>query len=191
MILASLLSSSKYIIVNKDLIRILGLNEAIILGELCSEYTYWENKNQLQNDEYFFSTRENIEKNTGINPHFQRAAMRNLEEKGILISKRMGIPCRKYYKINENVVIEYLKKAKNLDNIPVVNEMNDKQETRCIPNNLPDEFQDNNVVNINNNNIINNIINNKENTKEFKNKINRNFDQRDYPTGFFDNLYAN
>ena len=35
MILASLLSSSKYIIVNKDLIKILGLNESVILGELC------------------------------------------------------------------------------------------------------------------------------------------------------------
>ena len=40
MILASLLSSSKYIIVNKDLIKILGLNESVILGELCSEYHY-------------------------------------------------------------------------------------------------------------------------------------------------------
>lgn len=41
MILSSLLSSSKYIIINKDLIKILCLNEAVILGELCSEYTYW------------------------------------------------------------------------------------------------------------------------------------------------------
>ncbi|MBO6233060.1 MAG: hypothetical protein J6N78_03255, partial [Clostridia bacterium] len=78
MILASLLSSSKYIIVNKDLIKILGLNEAVILGELCSEYTYWENNNQLINNEYFYSTRENIENNTGINAHYQRAAIKNL-----------------------------------------------------------------------------------------------------------------
>ena len=47
MILASLLASSKYIIVNKDLIQILGLNEAVILGELCSEYSYWANTQKL------------------------------------------------------------------------------------------------------------------------------------------------
>ena len=37
-ILMSLLSNSGYIIVNKEIIRKIGLHEAIILGELCSEY---------------------------------------------------------------------------------------------------------------------------------------------------------
>lgn len=96
MILASLLSSSKYIIVNKDLIKILGLNESVILGELCSEYTYWENTNQLMDDGYFYSTRENIENNTGINAHYQRIAMKNLEQKGIISLKKMGINKNNY-----------------------------------------------------------------------------------------------
>lgn len=166
MILASLLSSSKYIIVNKDLIKMLGLNEAIILGELCSEYSYWESVNQLVDDGYFYSTRENIENNTGINAHFQRIAMKNLEEKGILTSKKMGIPCKKYYKIDENAVIEYLKKAKIIDNIPVVHQVNDKTETENSTSNLVDEFQGNDNVNLNNNNINNKTINNKEHTHE-------------------------
>ena len=131
MILSSLLSSSKYIIVNKDLIKTLGLNEAVILGELCSEYTYWENNNQLVNNEFFYSTREKIENNTGNNAHFQRIAIKNLEQKDILTLKRMGIPCKTYYKINESVVVEYLKKAK----IPVVHEMNDKEKTSSITSN--------------------------------------------------------
>ena len=80
MVLSSLLASSKYIIVNKDLIQSLGLNEAIILGELCSDFAYWESINQLDNN-YFYSTRDNIYKNTGINAHFQRIAIKNLEEK--------------------------------------------------------------------------------------------------------------
>ena len=164
MILASLLSSSKYIIVNKDLIKMLGLNEAIILGELCSEYSYWESVNQLVDDGYFYSTRENIENNTGINAHFQRIAMKNLEEKGILTSKKMGIPCKKYYKIDENAVIEYLKKAKIIDNVPVVHEVIDKTETEIPTSNLVDEFQGKDNVDLNNNNINNKIINNNEHT---------------------------
>ena len=157
MILSSLLSSSKYIIVNKDLIKVLGLHEAVILGELCSEYSYWESVNQLVQNEYFYSTRENIEKNTGINAHFQRVAMKNLEEKNIIISKRMGIPCKKYYKINETKVIEYLKKAKIIVDSPDVHEMNDKANTISIPNNLSKELQEGNDMDTNNNN-----INNKE-----------------------------
>ena len=160
MILASLLASSKYIIVNKDLIKILGLNEAVIIGELCSEYTYWENTNQLMDGEYFYSTRENIEKNTGINAHFQRIAMKNLEQKGIITLKKMGIPCKMYYKINENAVIEYLKMAK----YPVVHEVNNKEYISCTTSNSPDEPQDVNNMNTNNNNINNKKNNNEEHT---------------------------
>ena len=166
MILASLLSSSKYIIVNKDLIKMLGLNEAIILGELCSEYSYWESVNQLVDDGYFYSTRENIENNTGINAHFQRIAMKNLEEKGILTSKKMGIPCKKYYKIDENSVIEYLQKAKIIANVPVVHEVNDKEETQISTSNLTDELHGENNMDINNNNINNKTINNKKHSHE-------------------------
>lgn len=166
MILASLLSSSKYIIVNKDLIKILGLNEAIILGELCSEYTYWESTNQLVDNGYFYSTRENIENNTGINAHFQRIAMKNLEEKGILKTKKKGIPCKKYYKINEDAVIEYLQKAKILGKCPVVHEVNDKAETQLTSSDKTNELQDEQDIDINNNNINNKINNNEEHTHE-------------------------
>lgn len=158
MILSSLLSSSKYIIVNKDLIKILGLHEAIILGELCSEYSYWENVNQLVDNEYFYSTRENIEKNTGINAHYQKAAFKNLEEKQIIYSKKMGIPCKKYYKLNEIKIIEYLKMAK----LPVGNEVINKKETSSLTSTTPDNMQDENEMPINNNN----INNNKEHTHE-------------------------
>lgn len=161
MILASLLASSKYIIVNKDLIQILGLNEAIILGELCSEYSYWANINKLEDNEYFYSTRENIQKNTGITPHFQRIAMKNLEEKGIIYTKKKGIPCKTYYKIDEVKVIEYLKKTQLFPENPVVDEMNDKTLTEQTTSTQQEEQQDINEVDINNNN-----INNKKNNKE-------------------------
>jgi hypothetical protein len=41
-----LLASRNYITVNKDLIQALGLEEAIILGELASEYSFWERTRQ-------------------------------------------------------------------------------------------------------------------------------------------------
>lgn len=153
MVLSSLLASSKYIIVNKDLIHTVGLNEAIILGELCSEYSYWESINQLEENEYFYSTRGNIQKNTGINSHFQRIAIKNLEDKKIISIKKMGIPCKNYYKINEDKIIEYLKKAK----LSVVHEMNNKNYTKNISSQSLDVKQDINNVDIKNNN-----INNKE-----------------------------
>ena len=38
----NVLTNKGYIIVNKILIRKLGLECAILIGELCSEYSYWE-----------------------------------------------------------------------------------------------------------------------------------------------------
>lgn len=38
--LIDLLSNTGYIIVNKEIIKKIGLHEAILLGELCSEYIY-------------------------------------------------------------------------------------------------------------------------------------------------------
>lgn len=152
MILASLLASSKYIIVNKDLIQILGLNEAVILGELCSEYTYWANREQLDDNEYFYSTRENLENNTGITPHFQRIALKNLEEKEIVTTKKKGIPCKTYYKIDEMKVIEYLKKARIISKSLDINEVNDKILTKETTSQKSEYQQDINEVDINNNN---------------------------------------
>ena len=107
MILASLLASSKYIIVNKDLIQILGLNEAIILGELCSEYSYWEKHNKLENG-FFYSTRENIFNNTGISSYYQRKAIAKLVQKKIIIEKYEGIPQKRWYTLNFDKLYEIL-----------------------------------------------------------------------------------
>ena len=60
-----------------QLMKALGLHEAILLGELCSEFVYWNKENKLQNG-FFYSTRENIEKETTLSPHQQRQAITNL-----------------------------------------------------------------------------------------------------------------
>lgn len=81
MILASLLSNSKYIIVNKDLLKMLGLNESVILGELCSEYSHWESIDQLEDAVYFYSTRENIKKISASMIIFKELQRRILKKK--------------------------------------------------------------------------------------------------------------
>ena len=83
-ILINLLANNGYIIVNKAIIKKIGLHEAIILGELCSEYAYWEKNNKLDNG-YFYSTRENIEENTGLTPYQQRISLAKLEKMGIVL----------------------------------------------------------------------------------------------------------
>lgn len=96
--IAKLLSTDGYIQVNKALIKKIGLHEAIIIGELCAEYNYWEERNKLV-DDMFYSTRENIENNTGLNDHYQRKAIAKLKELGILEVTKKGLPAVNFYKI--------------------------------------------------------------------------------------------
>lgn len=105
--ISKLLSNDGFIVVNKSLIRELGLHEAIIIGELCSEYNYWEKCNKLD-DGMFYSTRDNIEYNTGLNEHYQRKALATLKEKEIISVIKKGLPAVNYYKINFDKILNIL-----------------------------------------------------------------------------------
>ena len=190
--LIDLLSNTGYIIVNKEIIKKIGLHEAILLGELCLEYIYWKKKDETVN-EFFYSTRENIEENTGLSAYQQRTAISNLVKKDIIVMKSEGMPLKTWYFINENKLQELL-----FDNIEedTENEMEKssskdviQQDVKKIDNKALNNFRtsyeeilqhDVKEVNINNNKnnnkenkidgLFNFIINNKkEIPEEFKN----------------------
>ena len=190
--LIDLLSNTGYIIVNKEIIKKIGLHEAILLGELCSEYIYWKKKDETVN-EFFYSTRDNIEENTGLSAYQQRTAISNLVRKDIIVMKSEGMPLKTWYFINENKLQELL-----FDNIEedTENEMEKssskdviQQDVKKIDNKALNNFRtsyeeilqhDVKEVNINNNKnnnkenkidgLFNFIINNKkEIPEEFKN----------------------
>ena len=102
-----LLASSSFITLNKNVIKAVGLEEALLLGELCSEYDYWIKREELQ-DGYFFSTVENIEENTTLNDYKQRKASKTLQQLKIVDVKVKGLPAKRYFKINEEQLIKLL-----------------------------------------------------------------------------------
>lgn len=111
----SLISNNGFIVLNKGLIKILGINATIMLGELASEYEYWKEREELEND-YFYSTIENVENNTSLTKYQQSQAINKLLELDLIDVKIKGIPAKRYIKINEQQVVKILdnKKSKNL-----------------------------------------------------------------------------
>lgn len=101
------LASDNYIVVNKVLIRKFGLNEAIMLGELCSEYNYFQKEGRLVDDR-FYSTIENIEENTGLTAHEQRQAIQSLKNAGVLEVELRGIPAKRYFLLDISTVVKIL-----------------------------------------------------------------------------------
>lgn len=94
-----LLRNDNYIMANKTIAKTLGLDEAILIGEFASEHSYWEQRNELQ-DGYFYSTVENVENNTTLSSYRQRSALNTLKKAGIVDVKVMGLPARRFIKIN-------------------------------------------------------------------------------------------
>tara|TARA_R100001369_G_scaffold4604_1_gene13165 strand:- start:1324 stop:1944 length:621 start_codon:yes stop_codon:yes gene_type:complete len=121
-----LLSSSAFIVLNKELARQLGLKESILLADLISKEEYFISNGMT--DGWFFNTEANIEKDTTLTPYQQRKCLKTLKTNLVLETKRKGIPAKQYFKINELQVIKLLNNlsATNLTSI------NKNKEIRII-----------------------------------------------------------
>lgn len=76
------------------------MEEAVVLGELASEYAYWEEQKRLDGEGFFFSTIENIEDNTGLKEKRQKTAIQNLVKEGLVEVKLKGLPAKRHFKIS-------------------------------------------------------------------------------------------
>ena len=150
MTILNLISNNNFITLNKDLIKAIGLEEAILLGELASEYDYW-NKQELLENGYFYSTIENIEEHTTLSEYKQRKALNSLKDQGLIDIKIKGLPAKRFIKINEELVLEKLK-INTLKNL--------RTSSEKIKELVPEKLKGN--KNINNKN-----INNKNIKKEY------------------------
>lgn len=108
---------TNFIITNRDLITKFGVNSAVMLGELYGRMNYFRERNELKGD-YFFATKESIEKSTKLSPYKQRYVTEILQNAGIINVKLIDIPPKTYYKINEEKLMKVLKNSvvENIDN---------------------------------------------------------------------------
>ena len=103
-----LLSSTAFLIVNKRLAKRVGLKAAVLLADLISKEQYFiDNQNLIEG--YFYNTETNIFKDTTLSPYQQRKALKTLKKENLIETKRMGVPAKIYYKINEELVVKFLK----------------------------------------------------------------------------------
>ena len=100
-----LLSSSAFLIVNKQLAKQVGLKGAVLLADLISKEEYFISKGMT--DGWFFNTAKNIESDTSLTSHQQRKAIKNLKDLGIIETKVVGIPAKQHFKIIENKLLSY------------------------------------------------------------------------------------
>lgn len=96
--------TSDFLRLPRPFIRKFNLNTAVMLSEIYSEYTYWKERDGLQQGGWFFSTVENMYYNTGLSRHQQLSACKELLDYGIIKVKYHGMPKKRYFKFDFEVV---------------------------------------------------------------------------------------
>ena len=118
-IVFDLLRTDGYVVVNKKLMRVLGIDSALLLGELISEYSYYQDREELTDDGFFFSKSENIEKNINLSAYRQREAFKVLELYGLVKKDFRGVPAKNYYRLDtSNIEAFLLSDFKNFESKP-------------------------------------------------------------------------
>ena len=125
-----LIASDNYIVCNKNLVKNLGANEAILIGLFGSKFQYYLKENKLEyfdNKPHFFCTQNTIEKEIGFKETVVRNAIKHLVEVGILEVVKKKIPAKNYYYINAEVMLGCLY-DQSLENLGTGDEETTPQE---------------------------------------------------------------
>jgi|GEM_PF-2059068 len=95
------LSSTAFWIINKSIAKKYGFDAALLLADLMAKRDYFRRRNQLQSDGSFFNTADNLERDLSLSRDRRRAAQRSLERDGLIYIKRIGMPSKNYFLIND------------------------------------------------------------------------------------------
>ena len=103
-----LLSSTAYLVVNKQLARQVGLKAVVLLADLISKENYFIENGTIK-EGWFFNTSKNIERDTTLTNYQQKKAIKKLEKIGFIQTELKGMPATLHFKILENKISTYLK----------------------------------------------------------------------------------
>ena len=128
---------SDFVRVPRPFIRKFNLNTAVMLSEIYSEYTYWKDRDELQQGGWFFSTVENMHHNTGLSKHQQLVACKELVGYGIIKMKYHGMPKKRYFKFESSVFNKLYNDFELNSNVAQTDDMESKNYTQNSEEVLP------------------------------------------------------
>jgi len=118
MTLISFLNSKNYQVYNRLVAKELeSITAAVFLSELINRLEYHiENKDPfLEKDDklWFYYTAELAEERLGVGRTCQKNAIKKLEKEGLIEQKNFGLPCKRYFWINEQAIIQRFLNSNN------------------------------------------------------------------------------
>ena len=98
-----LLANGNFITVNKCVVKAVGVYESIILGAMCSEFVYCEERGLTEGGFFPFSI-EQLQEETTLGRRSQETAIANLVNAGLIEQRNFGVPNKRHFRINRGAV---------------------------------------------------------------------------------------
>ena len=137
-----ILSQTAYLVVNKQIAKVVGLNATVLLADLISKESYFTTKGELIQG-MFFNTYKNIENDTTLTEGKQKTAIKILKDKGLITTKLMGMPAKTHFMIHKDKILEILDlrclKTTELDALKIPT---NKNKEIIIKNNISNRYDD-------------------------------------------------
>jgi len=106
--LLQLLNANGFISVNKQLIKEIGLEPAVVFGEIVSKYYYHKGRGELRKGGWFYFTVEKMEEVTSLSKYKQKKAINSLIEIGLIEQNIMGVPSKRHFRPCKSTLLEFL-----------------------------------------------------------------------------------
>lgn len=115
-----LLGSGGYIVLYRQVIKVLGTDAAVMLSEIADCYEFYEKHNMLREDGYFYFTVKAVKETFGFSKYKQATAIEILKNLGLIDVKIEGYPLRRFITVNHDNIDNFVEELSNSRNEKVI-----------------------------------------------------------------------
>ena len=101
----NILMGSSYWILNKNLVKILGLETTFFLSNLAEAESLFPSK-----DGWFFQTKDTMESVSGLSRHKQDTCIKQLKELDFIKLELRGMPSKRWFRLNKLNILNSMAK---------------------------------------------------------------------------------
>ncbi len=125
---------------NRPIAHALGLAAAVVYSALIAKQVYYEQRDMLDSEGWFYSTIADLEESTSLSKRQQSGAIKALIDAGLVECQKRGMPARRYFRVRDDVELVNEILAQGED---IMTDLNPISQKLCenVPTSCPENVQ--------------------------------------------------
>ncbi len=125
---------------NRPIAHALGLAAAVVYSALIAKQVYYEQREMLDNEGFFYSTIADLAESTSLSKRQQSGAIQALVNAGLVECEKRGMPARRCFRVRDDVALVDKIIAQGED---IMTDLNPISQKLCenVPTSCPENTQ--------------------------------------------------